>query len=155
MPIIATLPSGALLANSSSRQCIMSNEEEMRDRGEDNIAVIMPDSHKDAPRSDEFLRVHVPYGVLKVKGDDNFHVYPVYQLHNAYYDKHKNKYTGDDLKFKQEGYALVAIVFRPDEDYTTADFVGVWPEVGLDGNTVLNGSCWTSISPNSDLNGLV
>ena len=39
-----------------------------------------------------------------------------------------------------------------DEEMTDAQFVGVWPDEGLyNENIALTGSCWTSLSPNAQL----
>lgn len=148
MPLIATIPCGAALANSSAHQCMQSTIDTLADRGEESMAVILPTRDRRAT-PDEYLRLRVPVGVLRV---DGVTVEPCYKLGEKFYDGAGSRYSGEKMKFRRKGYALVAIVFRPDDDMSDAELVGVWPEVGLyGGNTPLQGSCWTSLNPGTDL----
>ena len=151
MPMIATLPSGAALANASTNQCIVSAKESLDVKGELGMGVIMPveespNKYK-LPAPDEYLRVSVPVGELKDKNNPGYKIYPAYKIGDKYVDNNGNRYIGEDIIFKEYSYAYVALVFRHDSEMTDAEFVGVWPESGLYGdNVALNGSCCDIIS---------
>lgn len=144
------------MANASAHQCIQSAVNDLAERGEEGIGVINPEKiakgdWQDAT-PDEYLRLKVPMGSLKDKENKEFKVMPCYKLGDKYFDAQGNEYSGDTLKFKEKGDALVAIVFRPNDDKSDVELVGVWPDESLGvGTTPLNGSCWTSIAPNSDI----
>jgi hypothetical protein len=155
MPIIATIPSGAVAANASTNQCIISAKNELEERGKE-MGVIMPVEEQgnkySAPTPDQYLRAYVSVGEIKDRNNPGFKKYPVYQLGEKYVDNDGNEYTGDAIVFKEKGKALVAIVFRHNENMSEVELIGLWPDVGLyDDNIALSGSCWTSLSPNSQL----
>lgn len=150
-PMIATIPSGSAMANASTNQCIVSAKEDLINRGEESMGVLMPTQLQgnewELPTPDEYLRMSVPVGELKERGNASFKVFPAYKIGEKYVDNSGNEYSGDALMFKQASNAYVAVVFQHNENMSDAHFIGLWPDEGLyNENIALTGSCWTSIS---------
>jgi len=118
-PLIATLSSGAALANASAVQCI------------DDVT--SAPGAQFSENADSVVRMAVPF-----YPDDE-----IYELETGFFDSSGSPFYDDPGQ--QDGVAYVLRMYTPNSDNSCVTSAGVWPQLQLgSSNTPLNGTCLTS-----------
>jgi len=133
--IIATIPCGALAANASTHQCILSAMDEEQ-------ALIVPNA-------DEFVRVRA---FKRICADG-----PYYLVDDQWYTEGSlavdKPSQGPERRTDKDEEVFIAIAFTPTEDMTGISAAILRFDAFPHGTTALNGSCLTSAAPGLALPG--
>ena len=148
-PIIATLPSGAAMANASASACIIKDFNNTHGSG-------LAGYRSSAEGPDQYLRVPAKLYSARKTGSSQ----TVYEVNGELYDAAGNPFdpTGWGLRERGTGYALRVFVPYNDatneiDSMTPSDVEnanpGYWPPNMLDQDThmALTGSCLCSVNP--------
>ena len=133
-PIIATLPCGAAIANSSSHNCVLPAQKLTEMGGVTKIS----------PSEDQWLRVQAYKRVCK-DGD-------YYRLLGKWYYQdgtvRVKPSQGPRTTTKEDIEVYLAIAFTLDQNLAKVDKIEINFKEFEPGTTALTGSCWTSVAPN-------